>query len=187
MKPNEKLFLKKNPYILLAEPKNFYTSRNSHFYHSESPEGFNKTIQNTEIKKNFPKTSEISHLSRSLKTVTLNSKLYSNYIDYYSTITQKNRFKIPKILEYPVLKNKDYLSIKLQHLTERDSSNEKILSSTDRPNSIFLSFLKETKPMKKVIEKKSYGFKYGKTKIRFERIKTDEAYKAGKDFFWGIM
>ena len=50
MKPKEKLFLKKNPYILLVEPKNFYTSRNSHFYHSESPEGFNKSIQNTEIK-----------------------------------------------------------------------------------------------------------------------------------------
>ena len=156
MKPiiNEKLFLKKNPYILLSEPKNYYNSRNSHFDQSKSPDTFNKTIQNTELKGNIPKTPEISNLSRSLKTVTLNTKLYSNYINFYSTITQKNCFKIPKILKYPVLKNKDYLSIKLQPLTSRDSSNEKILSTTDRSNSIFLSFLKETKPVKKIIEKK---------------------------------
>ena len=85
-------------------------------------------------------------------------------------------------MKYPILKNKKYLSIKLQSLTERDSSKEKIPLSTDRTNSIFLSYLKEKKPVKKIIEKKSFGFKYGMTKIRFVGDKKDESYKVGKYF-----
>ena len=53
MKPNEKLFLKKNPYILLPEPKNFHTSRNTNFNQSKSSDTFNKSIQNVELKENF--------------------------------------------------------------------------------------------------------------------------------------
>ena len=173
MKPkiNEKLSQKENPYILFTEP-NKQDYRNT----------FDKSLQDNESKENFQKTSDISNASRILKTVALNSKLYGNYINFYSTMTQKNCFKIPKILEYPILKNKKYLSIKLQSLTERDSSKEKIPLSTDRTNSIFLSYLKEKKPVKKIIEKKSFGFKYGTTKIRFVGSKKDESYKVGKYF-----
>ena len=42
--------------------------------------------------------------------------------------------------------------------------------------------MKEIKSKKKVIEEKPYGFKYGETKIRFDRAKSANAYYAGKDF-----
>ena len=184
-KLNQKLSLQENPYIFFSEQKNFYKSRNSHFNLSETPDygnTFDKSIQDNELKENFRKTSKISNVSRSLKTVALNTKLYGNYINFYSTITQKNCFKAPKILRYPILTNENYLSIKLQPLTERDSSQEKITLSPDRSNSIFLANLKVKKPFRKFIEKKPYGFKYGKTKIILDSSKTDDSFTAGKYF-----
>ena len=67
---------------------------------------------------------------KDLKKDDKSSKILGNYFDGF------NDYK---------LKNKKYLSIKLQSLTERDSSKEKIPLSTDRTNSIFLSYLKEKK------------------------------------------
>ena len=97
MKPkiNEKLSQKENPYILFTEPKKFGKSGNYHFKLSELQDygnTFDKSLQNNESKENFQKTSDISNASRILKTVALNSKLYGNYINFYSTMTQKNCF-----------------------------------------------------------------------------------------------
>ena len=46
--------------------------------------------------------STVSTISKSLKSVTLSSKLYSNYINYYSIITQDHAFKTPKVSKYPI-------------------------------------------------------------------------------------
>ena len=181
----QKFSFKENPYLIFSQEKNSHLSTNfcSNFPQlSKCGISRNKSIKEHLITNYDSKTSIYSNLSRSLKTITLNSKFYSNYIGSYSTFTQEHSFKTPRVKKYPLLKNKAYLSIKLQPLTSRDSSNEKIFSTTDRTNSIFLSFLKETKSVKKFIEKKPYGFKYGKTKIRFDRLKTDDSFTAGKDF-----
>ena len=181
----QKFSFKENPYLIFSQEKNSHLSTNfcSNFPQlSKCGISRNKSIKEHLITNYDSKTSIYSNLSRSLKTITLNSKFYSNYIGSYSTFTQEHSFKTPRVKKYPLLKNKAYLSIKLQPLTSRDSSNEKIFSTTDRSNSIFLSFLKETKSVKKFIEKKPYGFKYGKTKIRFDRLKTDDSFTAGKDF-----
>ena len=181
----QKFSFKENPYLIFSQEKNSHLSTNfcSNFPQlSKCGISRDKSIKEHLITNYDSKTSIYSNLSRSLKTITLNSKFYSNYIGSYSTFTQEHSFKTPRVKKYPLLKNKAYLSIKMQPLTSRDSSNEKIFSTTDRTNSIFLSFLKETKSVKKFIEKKPYGFKYGKTKIRFDRLKTDDSFTAGKDF-----
>ena len=181
----QKFSFKENPYLIFSQEKNSHLITNfcSNFPQlSKCGNSRNKSNKEHLITNYDSKTSIYSNLSRSLKTITLNSKFYSNYIGSYSTFTQEHSFKTPRVKKYPLLKNKAYLSIKLQPLTSRDSSNEKIFSTTDRTNSIFLSFLKETKSVKKFIEKKPYGFKYGKTKIRFDRLKTDDSFTTGKDF-----
>ena len=143
---------------------------------------FNKTNKDNQSINNTKNTPVIHSISKSLKTVALNSNLYGNYINFYSTITQKNSFKIPKIINYPILKNKKFISIKLQPLLINDSSKEKVSFSHEISNSIFLSYIKEIKPVKKIILKKPYGFKYGNIKIRFDRLKTEESFTSEKYF-----
>jgi len=126
--------------------------------------------------------STVSTISKSLKSVTLSSKLYSNYINYYSIITQDHAFKTPKVSRYPILKNQKYLPIGSQSTVEQEPNKENITHSTNKSNPIFLSFMKEKKQVKKKIEEKPYGFKYGETKIRFDRAKSANGFKAGKDF-----
>ena len=126
--------------------------------------------------------SAVSSISKTLKSMTLSSRLYGNYINVYSNITQEHTFKTPRITKYPILKNEKYLPITLHPSVAKETSKEKISFSTDVSNSIFLSYMKETKQRKKVIEEKPYGFKYGQTKIRFDRAKSANAFSAGKDF-----
>ena len=127
--------------------------------------------------------SAVSSISKSLKSVTLSSKLYSNYINYYSNITQDYTFKTPKVSNYPLLKNEKYLPITSHPSTAKERSKDKTSLSTEATNSIFLSYMKEIKSTKKkYIEEKPYGFKYGSTKIRFDRAKSANGYYAGKDF-----
>ena len=127
--------------------------------------------------------SAVSSISKSLKSVTLSSKLYSNYINYYSNITQDYTFKTPKVSNYPLLKNEKYLPITSHPSTAKERSKDKTSFTTEATNSIFLSYMKEIKSTKKkYIEEKPYGFKYGSTKIRFDRAKSANGYYAGKDF-----
>jgi hypothetical protein len=186
MKLTKKILIKENPYYLFSKKINYNKTMNFNYTFKDSlnneDNSFNKTTQNNRLINNFKNNSVIHSASKSLKTVALNSKLYSNYINFYSTITQKNSFKIPRMVNYPILKNKEFISIKLQPLLIKDSNKEKVSFSNETSNSIFLSYMKEIKPVKKIILKKPYGFKYGKTKIRFDRLKTDEPFTAEKDF-----
>ena len=128
--------------------------------------------------------STVSSISKSLKSVTLSSQLYGGYINFHSNITQEHTFKTPRVNKYPLIKNEQFLPIKLQTPQTKEiiKEKEKISLSTDTANSIFLSYMKEIKPTKKVIEEKPYGFKYGNTKIRFDRAKSAYTYMAAKDF-----
>ena len=183
MKPKiiKKISLKDNPYHIFSTEKNSHTKSN--YLRSLNRRIIDNENNKIRLLTNYEKqNSDISSYSKSLKSVALNSKLYGNYIDYYSNITQEHSFKTPRVNKYPLLKNKKYLSIKLQPLTERNSNKDKISFSTDISNSIFLSYTKDIKPVKKIIEIKPYGFKYGRTRIRFDRSKTTDSFTAGKDF-----
>ena len=127
--------------------------------------------------------SAVSSISKSLKSVTLSSQLYSNYINYYSNLTQDYTFKTPQVSNYPILKNEKYLPITSHLSTAKERTKDKASFTTEATNSIFLSYMKEIKSTKKnYIEEKPYGFKYGSTKIRFDRAKSANGYYAGKDF-----
>ena len=183
MKPKiiKKISLKDNPYHIFSTEKNSHTKSN--YLRSLNRRIIDNENNKIRLLTNYEKqNSDISSYSKSIKSVALNSKLYGNYIDYYSNITQEHSFKTPRVNKYPLLKNKKYLSIKLQPLTERNSNKDKISFSTDISNSIFLSYTKDIKPVKKIIEIKPYGFKYGRTRIRFDRSKTTDSFTAGKDF-----
>ena len=186
MKLTKKILMKENPYYLFSKKINNNKAMNFNYTFKDSlnneDNSFNKTTSNNRLINNFKNNSVIHSASKSLKTVALNSKLYSNYINFYTTITQKNSFKIPRMINYPILKNKEFISIKLQPLLIKDSNKEKVSFSNETSNSIFLSYMKEIKPVKKIILKKPYGFKYGKTKIRFDRLKTEESFTAEKYF-----
>ena len=171
--------------IFLSNQKNSFINknpRNNFPLKSQYTKFYNKPAQ---IR---PKTtitrmpSAVSSISKSLKSVALSSKLYGNYINFYSNITQDYTFKTPRETKYPKLKNQKYLPITSQPYTTKENTKEKISFTNEATNSIFLSYMKEIKTKKKVIEEKPYGFKYGNTKIRFDRAKSANAYYAGKDF-----
>ena len=171
--------------IFLSNQKNSFINknpRNNFPLKSQYTKFYNKPAQ---IR---PKTtitrmpSAVSSISKSLKSVALSSKLYGNYINFYSNITQDYTFKTPRETKYPKLKNQKYLPITSQPYTTTENTKEKISFTNEATNSIFLSYMKEIKTKKKVIEEKPYGFKYGNTKIRFDRAKSANAYYAGKDF-----
>ena len=119
---------------------------------------------------------EVSNISKKLKSMALSNLLYSNYINYYCLLTQDYTFKKPRILNYPIRKNEKYLPIKTQQNFNLS------LDTKGGQDSIFSNFIKETEQnQNKEIEKMSYGFKYGKTKIR---IRPKSAYPTinAKDF-----
>jgi hypothetical protein len=45
--------------------------------------------------------SAVSTISKSLKSVTLSSQLYGDYINFHSNITQEHSFKTPRVEKYP--------------------------------------------------------------------------------------
>ena len=145
----EKISLIKNPYYIFTREENAHPRGNILLKTLEPPE--QKTVYNKKIFINplityKSRNSKVSSISSSLKKVALNSKLYGNYIDYYVNLTQENYFKNPSVEKYPLLKNKDYLSVKLQNLTNRipnDTSKENLYLS--KSNTIFISGLDSTK------------------------------------------
>ena len=170
MKPKilKQFSLKENPYLLFSNQKNSYISRNSFrnipkssTYRSRNTYNNNNDRQLTTY--NRP-SSAMLPVSKSLKSITLSSNTYSNYIYYYSNLTQIHSFKSPRFDQYPLRKNKDYLSIKFRSLTARESN--------------------KNKATKKSEEKKPLNFKYysAKSRNRNERVKTYNSYKTGKNF-----
>ena len=138
----------------------------------------NKNPKNNQAINFIKKSSLFSSVTSSLKSMTLNSKLYGSYIDFYtSTTTPKKPLKITSVDKNNLIKNKVIFPIKLQPLKMKDYNKEKILLSSDESNNFFLTNTKDYK-----FEKNSYEFKYNKTRIRFDRTKTDNSTIAAIDF-----
>ena len=175
--------LKKNPYLLFSNEKNLHTLRNSFFNIPKS-----STYRNTYNKNDRKLTtynrpnSALLPVSKSLKSITLSSQIYSNYIGYYSNLTQIHSFKNPRFDQYPLRKNKDFLAIKFRPSTARESNNKKLSLLDNKTNSEIKNNIKEDKTAKKPVEKKPLNFKYNVIKSRNERLKTYNSYKTGKDF-----
>ena len=187
MKPKilNKYLNKEYPYELFSIENNFPLNINPHNYIPKSSK--HRELPSKTQSKARPMTtigrlpSAVSSISKSLKSVTLSSQLYGDYINFHSNITQEHTFKTPRMDKYPLLKNEQFLPITFHSSrTLQSSKKEKINFSTDTTKSIFLSYMKEVKPTKKVIEEKPYGFKYGTTKIRFDRAKSAKIYMAKK-------
>ena len=175
--------LKKNPYLLFSNEKNLHTLRNSFFNIPKS-----STYRNTYNKNDHKLTtynrpnSALLPVSKSLKSITLSSQIYSNYIGYYSNLTQIHSFKNPRFDQYPLRKNKDFLAIKFRPSTARESNNKKLSLLDNKTNSEIKNNIKEDKTAKKPVEKKLLNFKYNVIKSRNDKLNTYNSYKTGKDF-----
>ena len=175
--------LKKNPYLLFSNEKNLHTLRNSFFNIPKS-----STYRNTYNKNDRKLTtynrpnSALLPVTKSLKSITLSSQIYSNYIGYYSNLTQIHSFKNPRFDQYPLRKNKDFLAIKFRPSTARESNNKKLSLLDNKTNSEIKNNIKEDKTAKKPVQKKLLNFKYNVIKSRNDRLNTYNSYKTGKDF-----
>ena len=175
--------LRKNPYLLFSNEKNLHTLRNSFFNIPKS-----STYRNTYNKNDRKLTtynrpnSALLPVSKSLKSITLSSQIYSNYIGYYSNLTQIHSFKNPRFDQYPLRKNKDFLAIKFRPSTARGSNNKKLSLLDNKTNSEIKNNIKEDKTAKKPVEKKLLNFKYNVIKSRNDKLNTYNSYKTGKDF-----
>ena len=190
MKPKiaKKFFSKENPYKIFSTEINTPSkNKNPYFNYTESSNYKNDNNEETQSlsrKKHERPSSAMSTLSRSLKSVTLNSNLYSHYINFYTNLTKKHIFKTPRIDEYPILKNIEYLPKKSRPQTAKNMKKQKVSLTKEISNSVFLSFMKATKPSKRSIQIESYETKskYRSAKNRIDRSKTDDSFTAGKDF-----
>ena len=62
----------------------------------------------------FNNSYKVNDILNNLKTLTLHSKNYSDYVDNYHLNTQEICYKEPDQDVYPILKNKDYISLQKQ-------------------------------------------------------------------------
>ena len=175
-----------SPYKIFSSEGNYNTDINPYSKSSKNSQNYLPKIKDKN-KLNYSSTTrpfssetkddrEVSSISKKLKSMTLSNSLYTSYINFYCNITQDYTFKKPRITNYPLRKNEKYLPIK--------SQQNSIISPSIKGNqdSIFMNLIKDTDSnSKKEIEKKSYGFKYGKTKIRI-RPKSAFATINPKDF-----
>ena len=80
---------------------------------------------------------EVSSISKKLKSMTLSNESYTNYINFYSNLTQDYTFKTPRVFSYPLRKNQKYLPITSQNFGSSSTS-------TVGQASIFLNFMQAT-------------------------------------------
>ena len=174
---------KENPFRVFSKEKNSHISRNTFFNFTESNKIIlNKNSQDRLLTDYNRNTSIISSISKSLKSMTLNSKVYDKYIDYYSNLTQKFSFKTLRVDKYPLSKNNDYFPVRMKPLLTNNLNNEKISFSNETQNSLFLTYTKDIKEIKKYFKKNPYEFRNDEVKNKFEKEKAINSIKAGKDF-----
>ena len=184
MKPklSKRSSLKDHPYRVFSRDKKSLLFRKTLI---DFPESSNLDIFNNNKAHFRPKTagnrptSPTLSISKSLKVMTLNSKLYSNYIDFYSNLTKQNSFKTLRLKKHPFLMSTEYSSIKYQTSTE---NKEKIPIAPEITKSVFLSYMRESKSVKKFEGKKNKESKYDTFRTKFDRPKTSNSYRAGKNF-----
>ena len=107
----------------------------------------NSQFNNINLSNNTNSTFPLMHkkividISKSLKSVAISNKLFSNYMENYNNLTQDFCFKTPDKQSYPIRKNIRFLSAEsIKNLKDKnDSSKMKILK---RPISVKSSFEK---------------------------------------------
>ena len=182
----KKIHIIKSPYYIFTNEENAHQRKTINLKFPEFSKYLSRNNKKILINPSMTyksTTSKVSSISRSLKKVALNSKLYGSYIDFYTNLTQENYFKNPSVDRYPLLKNKEFLSVKLQNLTERipnDPSKENL--SLSKSNSIFLSYLKTTKSPKNYSKKQIYELNYSKNKFFHDSNEEDDSENDWKDF-----
>ena len=177
--------LKETPYKIFSNGNNplYHKKQQTNLLNKSKAENkYNKRYKISRLKINDTQTSEVSSISKSLKSVVLNSDLFSNYIDYHYNITQEDSFKRPKVRKYPLLKNKDVLSITFNNLTNRSSNKVNLFVSTDISNPIFLSHIRQIKAKKKIAEINPIRLNYEEVKRILDKDKFSKSPSAGKDF-----
>ena len=95
MKPKEfkKIHIIKSPYYIFTNVENDHQRKTINPKFPEFSKHLsrnNKKILINPLMTYKSTTSKVSSISRSLKKVALNSKLYGSYIDFYTNLTQKN-------------------------------------------------------------------------------------------------
>ena len=167
--------------IFKDKSKNHFSSRNA----------FNHTVK-TALPSLRPlsqtKNESLFEVDKKLKKVTLSNRTFFNYMNKYTKLTQNFTFKIPDILNYPKKKNPKYLSIfNLQKIgysnvsTEKSNFNDKInINNTTTDNNSDYNIIdkmnfsnneKQNESEDNYIIKKPYGFKYGDTRIVYDKSK----------------
>ncbi len=125
-----RILSKENPPHIFSKEANFPPNLNNYFNFPLS-KNFriinNKNQKNNQTKNSDKKSSVFSSVISSLKSMTLNSQLYGNYIDFYTTSTApKKPFKIPSVDKSPNIPSKVFYPIRLQPLTTKEYNKEKI-------------------------------------------------------------
>ena len=172
------IFFRNNPYKIFSTEATTYIHNKSRNYLRKSSKYEMISSEGNQIRpltSYYKPSSVFSSTSKSLKSVTLSSKIYGNYIDFYSNLTQIHSFKSPGFNNYPLMQYMKYLPIKNRPLTAGNLNKEKVSFSTDISNSQHFSYMKEAKSDKKLIENKKYKFKSAKKQ-------KDNSIKAANDF-----
>ena len=73
----------------------------------------------------FNNTNKVNDILHSTKDLTLDNKNYTNYVDDYYLKTQEICYKEPNREIYPILKNKEYISLQKQNHFLKEKSKEK--------------------------------------------------------------
>ena len=187
LKELKTILIQKNPYNIFTNEENFHPESNTFLKFPDMSKykiSNSKKISIHTLTEYKAKTSKVSPIAKSLKKVALSSNLYGNYINFYTNFTQEKYFKNPSVDRYPLLKNKNYLSIKLQNLTiqiPNGTKKKENLSSSDS-NSIFLSYLKTIKKPRNYGQKLKNELNYYKDKYFNDKNEEDDSKNDWKNF-----
>ena len=179
----EKKLIKKNPYYIFTNENKSHPRRKIKINFIHKMEN-NKKININLFKECKSHNLKVLSTTKSLNEVILNSNSYRSYIDLYTKLTQENSFKNPSFDKYPLVKNKDYLSVKLHNLTEKipNDSIKKENFSLSKSNTVFLSHLKSIKTPNSNRQKLKYALFYSNEFFNDKNSKDDSA-NDWKDFY----
>ena len=174
----DKILTKENPYDFFSKEKKLNINIDPYTKIPKLPlkNIYNKNNKNHLIKSRNNNPLSISSISKSLKALILDSKLYDNYIDYYSNLTLEHNFKTFRESKNPLLKNNYNTSLKLQPFTVKFFDKEKISFLKENTNPLFLTYMNDINKGKNSSEEKYNEFNYR------NRNKVNISIKAGKDF-----
>ena len=181
-KSAKNLFLPYKQFIIDSNNKGNNSSKN--FYSNR-----NNIPLASKIYKSKTKSSSLFDIENKFKKMTLSNKAFFNYMNKYSKLTQDFTFKTPNILNYPIKKNKKYLSINnLKKLGNKNIHKDNIDNTNNNSNNTFkneddestnyINFQKinfndnnDINEDNNIIKEKPYGFKFKNTRIIYDESK----------------